>query len=377
MKKLIFFLLSLIIILSLFLYLYLKKATPPVYLTISFVGDIIPHKAVKSVRSGRRTDRTKKYLKIFSYVSNYIKHSDIAVANLESPVASQRLRHDHYRAFNTPKDFLTVLKIVGFDVLNIANNHIFDCRFGGFQQTIKNLYDQSFRVTGLTYDRVPLPLIVTNKGIKVGFIGFTRLINWFGATGVKTNLSLFEREESYEHIKKIKKGLDFLIVSMHWGKEYSTNYTELRQVARSLFSAGADFIMGHHPHILLPVEYENSAKGLKNVVAYSLGNFVANMGRDYESLKSWRVEGRPRRSVILTLRIKKQQNRLSLDSFEVVPVWIHNNYQEFYISGKDKERMICPVDLDDCPQTILSKEQQDFEKREIYRSLKLIQKTNR
>ncbi|MBU1077577.1 MAG: CapA family protein [Spirochaetes bacterium] len=339
--------------------------------SLCFVGDIIPHKMIVYEKKKDSEKLKNKFLGLFSHVSNEISSVDIAFGNMEGPCADQKLKRKHKMAFNAPYEFNWAMKESGFDILNIANNHAMDCKHEGFKQTIHNLKKLSFRVTGYTTnDRSVFTIIETND-IKIGFMGFTTLLNWSLPKDKKTNLSFFkDLDDSLDIIKEADKEVDYLILSIHWGKEYDTRYKEIKKSARKLFAAGVDCIIGHHPHILLPVEYEKDSAGYRNIVAYSLGDFMANIGREYKPLKSPKAEGNPRRSVILKLVLMKTNNRVLAKKLESVPVWIHNNYYAFR-KGKEKKRLIYPLLMEDCPIKILSKTAQTFELKQIRKSLKM------
>ncbi len=331
--------------------------------SICFVGDIIPHQSI--------VKKSKKISNLFTYVSNEISKYDIACGNFEGACADSYLRHYHNRAFNAPRGFLKDLKLAGFDVLNIANNHIYDCQYEGVKQTIYNLQKHSFIISGFAVNEKPYTAIIEKNNIKIGIIGITTILNWlFWGDGI-TNVAYYENlDDSLQYIKEASEKVDYLIVTIHWGKEYKTYLKELRKIAKKILNAGADCIIGHHPHILLPVEYKKDLKGYRNIVAYSLGNFIANMGKGYKTFSSHYKEGAVRRSVIFSLNLSKTIGRAYAVKIKVVPVWIHNNYLNYY-GHKEKERLVFPVLIEDYHEQILSQKAKDFEVQQIYKSLEL------
>ncbi len=331
--------------------------------SICFVGDIIPHQAV--------VKKNRKVPNLFTYVSNEISKYDIAVGNLEGPCAESYLRHYHRRAFNAPQRFLKDLKQAGFDVLNIANNHIYDCQYEGVKQTIYNLQKHSFIISGFATNKMPCIAIIEKNNIKIGIMGITTILNWLFWGEGKTNVAYYENpDDCLEYIKEASKKVDYLIINIHWGEEYKAHLDELRKIAQKIFNAGADCIIGHHPHILLPVEYEKDFKKYKNIAAYSVGNFIANMGREYKTFKSSYKEGSARRSVIFSIHLSKTVGRAYAVKIKAVPVWIHNNYLDYY-GHKTGERLVFPVLIKDYPEQILSAKAKDFEIKQIYRALRL------
>ncbi len=199
----------------------------------------------------------------------------------------------------------------------------------------------------------------------------TLLLNYPSTNKGVTNVCFYKNiEDSLAYIQEAKKNADYLIVSLHWGREYNTNYQKLKKYADKIFAAGADCIIGHHPHILLPIEYEKEESGYKNITAFSLGDFIANIGKEYKTFSSRPHEGRPRRSIILSLLISKIKNKTYTKEIKIIPVWIHNNYLQ-YKKHKEKSRQIFPVLLEDCPPEILSPKEKAFELQQIYKELKL------
>lgn len=340
--------------------------------TICFVGDIIPHKEIV-IRKQDPQQLRKDFVRMFVSVARVINKADIAVGNLEGPVASVELKHKHRMAFNGNEYFLSGLKQAGFDILNIANNHVFDCGYKGFLQTIHNLKQHDFMVTGYTVNEKVQMTVYHKHDIKIGFIGFTFLLNWKALSQVKTNVSYIQDQVPEKLIRDLSTQVDYLIASVHWGEEYKGNTGPLKKAADKFFQAGVDCIIGHHPHILLPIEYLKNNNQYSNIVAYSLGNFMANIGRKYRpfsnSVHGGIPDGPNRRSIILTLEIKKINDRVMVTDIRTDPVWIHNNYYQ-YKAGKEKERWIYPLLLDDVPEAVLSDKEKKYERKLIFKALK-------
>jgi len=333
-------------------------------LSIAFVGDLIPHRAVEmSLKEGKE---------LFFFVKSFLSNHDIVFGNLEAPFAEKRLKYKYERAFNCSTNFIKSIKSSGFNVLNIANNHIYDCRYKGFLETLENLKKYNFFLTGYSINKQPALTVVEKNNIRVGFIGITMLLNNFplrkrGKFGVCYYRKI---EKVLKYVRKYSKEVDFLIVSIHWGEEYDNRYKKLEIIAKKLFNFGADCIIGCHQHILLPIEYSMDKEGYKNIVAYGLGNFIANIGKEYRPDKDLFKVGAPRRSVIFTIELtKKAFLKPKVKNMSIIPVWIHNNYNDFKLK-KCKSRRIFPVILTDKNNFFLPEKIRKREIDLIYKEIK-------
>ena len=159
------------------------------------------------------------------------------------------------------------------------------------------------------------------------------------------------------------------MISPHWGTEYRTNTFIQKENAELLFNAGADCIIGHHPHILLPLEYTRTNGRYERFIAHSLGNFIANIGREYDPGKPVKDQGSPRRSVVLFLTVRVSGEQAYLSEYHTAPVWIHNNYNAFQ-DKKDKERIIMPYMLNSVPEEVLTPSQTSNELGYLWASLR-------
>jgi len=166
---------------------------------------------------------------------------------------------------------LTVIFKKGFDVLNLANNHILDHGYENAKKTEKLLDERGFITIGSPTSPHEKIKIINQKGKKIGFLGYNLC-----EQKNKSNIS-----DIFRDIKNSKKLVDVLVVSLHWGwrNEHMTEPSQEQiLLGRKIVDQGADIILGHHSHVFQPVELY---KG--KVIAHSLGNFIFDM---------WRLENR-------------------------------------------------------------------------------------
>lgn len=241
--------------------------------TIKFTGDIM---------LGRSVMKTMKDLKDFSYPFHYVaaelNNADITIVNLENPVVTNCPEHTSGFTFCTSPEAAAGLAYAGIDMVSLANNHSRNYGNIGLTETIDFLSAYEIKSTGVG----ELETIEKN-GITFGFLGFDYVTPNSAAKDI-------------ELVKNSDKQVDVLIVSPHWGVEYKAKANDWqRDKARELIVAGADIVVGHHPHWVQDADCftrsDASPSVLENIPAdllvqgtvcpnetipvyYSLGNFV-------------------------------------------------------------------------------------------------------
>ncbi len=220
----------------------------------------------------------------FAEIKQRVSAADLAIANLETLVAQG------YKftgpspvkgspKLNAPESYLKAALNCGFDAFVNANNHIFDRKTDGLDKTIQKLDEYKVYHTGAySTGQQREHLIIDVKGISVAVLGYTNFINGNPKEAVMADW--YSEELVSADIKAVRKaGADFIIVYMHWGMENTHNITN-NQIKHAAFiaNAGADIIIGSHPHCLQRTENIETERG-DVPVFYSLGNLVSSMGR--------------------------------------------------------------------------------------------------
>ena len=194
----------------------------------------------------------------FENMKSILKSADIVFANLESQVTDQRGETESPKSnyvFCAPPAAAKALKRGGVTIVSTANNHAFDYSFRGLQETIKYLEEEKIRYVGTSKDSVRAfpPVVIKRRGISVGFLAYTQFVNgndlWWG------RISVFDSVRARRDIASLRSKVDCVVVSFHGGGEYVDRPDEktLRQM-RSLVDAGADLVVGHHPHVPQGIE---------------------------------------------------------------------------------------------------------------------------
>ncbi len=253
--------------------------------SVSFlaVGDNIIYNG--QLREGKKNaekdseyDGDYDFRPMYSNVQDIISSADISFINQET-VMSHRYEPSQYPDFNAPQELGTNLKEIGFDIVNLATNHMLDMWYDGLEDTMDFLEDQDVFFVGAYDDKDDFMniRIIERKGIKIAVVGFTYGTN---TPQKKDNEPLFIPKINDNDIKawisQAETVSDITVVSMHWGKEYSQTPTaEQRRLAQLIADCGGDVIIGHHTHCLQPIEWIYGKNGGKTLCFFSLGNFTS------------------------------------------------------------------------------------------------------
>lgn len=254
------------IISALFLFMPCVAFSAPI--TIVAVGDIMLS------GSGRNTYEKSGYDHPFATLKEILKSGDLVIGNLEAPLTEGgREFHDKKFRFKVPVSAAYALKKSGFTHFSLANNHIMDFGKEGLFSTLKALDSSGILHAGAGADLAGARTVVMYevKGVRTAFLSYSLTYpDEFFANDQRAGTApgyaaLFERD-----IRDAKRSADCVIVSFHWGGEGVERPRSYQiSTARKAIDAGADIVIGHHPHILQGVEYYG-----KGVIFYSLGNFA-------------------------------------------------------------------------------------------------------
>lgn len=260
----------------------------PVSVHILGVGDNLIHTGIFLQASQRATDGGYDFQFTYENVADIIASADIASINQETVMSGGT--PSTYPLFNSPQELGTHLADIGFDVINLSNNHMFDKGESGLQNTINFLSTLDVVVTG-AYDGEDAYLdipVLERDGITFAFVSATQPTNGLSLPS-ESNLvaplieddggavaSNPQVQEFLAQIQRAAEVADVVVANVHWGSEYSYTPSSFQtQVAQLMADAGADIIYGHHPHVIQPIEYLTCEDGRQTIVCYSLGNFIS------------------------------------------------------------------------------------------------------
>ncbi len=212
-------------------------------------------------------------------VAPTLREADIAFANLETPL-SDRARNSG--AFVTPTAFADGLRWAGIDVVSTANNHALDAEGQGLLDTKAALWQAGVGAvgTGRNLEDARRPYIIERKGIKVAFLGYAMFVNaGNSAFALPDHAGVVPLDPFIikEDIRRVRDEVDYVAVSFHWAIENSQDtHPAARAFAHDVIDAGADIILGHHPHVPRGVEIYNG-----KVIFYSFGNLIFGHNHTY------------------------------------------------------------------------------------------------
>lgn len=265
-----------------------EDTEPEVYkkLTFAAVGDNIIYQAgLTDAKNRSDGSRPFNFLPNYTNIAETIASADIAFINQETPLAGEKYGYSDYPLFNSPQSLAEDLITVGFDVIAMANNHMLDMGTNGLADTIayyKTLSDRVTMIGGYENEAdFNTPRIVERDGIKIAFVAFTYATNGLSLSQNSDIYIPYIDDEAIESsIAAAREQADLVFVSMHWGDEnvFQPNNGQKR-VAQLIADCGADVIIGHHPHVIQPMEWLEGEEGNKTLCIYSLGDLIAVMTR--------------------------------------------------------------------------------------------------
>lgn len=245
-------------------------------LLIHFAGDTIfsDKVAVKLKKEG--------YDYPYEYVRELFQNDDLTVLNLETPVTERGVGAENKTfVFKSSPQALPEMAKAGVDAVNLANNHSLDQGIEGLLDTIDHLNANKILHTGAGKNSTEAfaPIYVERKGIKIAICGFSRVIpeeSWAAGKKRAGVAATYNSEQAIKAIQTARQNADLVLVVAHWGKERVTQLEKHQTtLAHEYIDAGADLVIGGHPHVLQGIEkYKNKW------IAYSTGNFIFTKSND-------------------------------------------------------------------------------------------------
>jgi poly-gamma-glutamate synthesis protein (capsule biosynthesis protein) len=263
-------------------------------------------------------------------------------ANLETPVAPDAAKDVREFMFNAPPEAVAALRRAGVDLVSVANNHVFDQGRAGFEETLRRLDELGMPYVGAGPEgRAAGPLHLEAGGLRIAFLGWTYGFNQDGnacppprpGAAPCVQAAALDRERAEEAVRAAAREADAVVVSLHWGVEYQRQpRREDVELARRLADAGALVVLGHHPHVLQPLELYRRADGRTAVIAYSLGNFISNQERKYVHGVTTSI-GAARDAALLRVSLVRRDYgrgvaRVEVAAADYLPLWTENDTVE-------------------------------------------------
>lgn len=249
-------------------------AAEPVRFTIRTVGDILIHSDVYNTANRHAGGEGYDFGPMFDEVRGYLQNADITTANLEVPVAGADYGLSGYPAFNAPPQIVDALKDAGVDVVNNATNHTLDRGGDGVAASVAQLRERGMAYAGGydSWEDKATPRIIDVDGVKVGFLGYSYGTNGIPVpAGREYSVSLIDDTAMPTEIAELDEQTDLTVVMIHMGEEYEPLPVAFqRETAQAAIDAGADLVLGGHPHVVQPFELVAGS----TPVWWSHGNFL-------------------------------------------------------------------------------------------------------
>ncbi len=298
---------------------------------ISFTGDVMMHGPVKSCAYSRTARNNGAIVKngfhhLFEPVTAQLQRGDLTVGNMEFPVKPPFTGKSI--VFNCRPEVVDAMKNAGFDLVTLANNHVLDQGPEGIDTTLRYLDERGIEHVGvqITNKTGSRGYFTTIKDIRIGIIAYTGVHNYPMPRKVRHRYNIndfYHKETVLKDIKQARKDCDFLFMLVHTGTEYRLLPDERdRKLMKEYCLNGVDCVIGHHPHVLQPVEQITAESGRVCTIFYSLGNFISNQ-RYHHTTDDGSMEITTRDSAIVHCRLKRSLGSITA-SYEVVPIYTRN-----------------------------------------------------
>lgn len=240
-------------------------------ISLIMVGDSLIH---GSLYADALVNGNYNFKPMLEEIKPIISTYDLAFYNQESILGGKEIGLSTYPRFNSPYEVGDAFIDAGFNLVSLANNHTLDRGEVAINNSLNYWKDKDVYTAGSNLDEESRNniKIKEEKGIKYALLSYTYWTNGLRVPNGKSYLlDRYDKKLVKKDIESIRDKVDLLMVSMHFGEEYSfTPNNDQKEIAAYLSSLGVDIIIGHHPHVVQPIEFIGDT-----LVIYSLGNFIS------------------------------------------------------------------------------------------------------
>jgi len=299
-----------------------KEIPQPSITTLIAVGDIMPGRTVET-KILKYNDWSYPFRETFQITND----GDIIFGNLESPLIEGSPTPAGKMIFRTDPKIIEGLKFGGFNILSLANNHIKNQGTNGIINTIKVLDEAGIKHTGAgeNITQAEQATIFDINDIKFGILAYldnSFVPSSYGAGENNSGSPFMNLADLKKDISNLKEKTDIIIISMHAGTEYTNNPNQKQiEFAHTAIETGANLVIGHHPHVVQPVEYYKNG-----LIIYSLGNFIFD--------QMWSKETREGAIAKITFYDKE------INKLELIPIKIYDYSQPRVLSEEEGQEIL-------------------------------------
>ncbi len=296
------------------------------------VGDYLIHSSVYKDANRLANGDGYDFKPMISYIKEIVSNYDIAYYNQETILGGSELGLSDYPTFNSPYEAGDAMLDAGFNLVSLATNHTMDSGKKAVENSCKYWQSKENVLTAGSYCSEEERNKINIK--EINNIKYTMLNYTYGTNGMPVandylvnvwptdidNINNPEKDTKYqaykkqvkEDIDKVKDKVDFLIVAMHWGVEYTHEPTAYeKDMASYLASLGVNLIIGTHPHVIQPVTWIDDT-----LVIYSLGNFISAQYQNKSTCTNYKCTTELMTSLKLEKDIKNNQTSVKITNVE-------------------------------------------------------------
>jgi poly-gamma-glutamate synthesis protein (capsule biosynthesis protein) len=291
-----------------------RLAPPLRHATFAFSGDTLPHDPV--IESARRHGGGAfDFSPMFARVAPIIEWAGLAICHLETPVAPEGEALSPAPRYGVPKEIAAGIASGGYDRCSTASNHSLDRGTAGIDATVTALHSVGLSQTGVSRspEESSTPQVLDVAGVAVSHLSYTWSFNGFSLPAAQS-----WRANLIDPQRIVADGAEVVIVSLHWGNEGDSTVTSYqRRVAAEVTRSGlVDLIVGHHAHVVQPIEMVNA-----RWVVFGMGNTLSNM-------PTGAVPGENTQDgIVVTVRIDEQADgSFRVDQPVVYPTWVDREH---------------------------------------------------
>lgn len=296
------------------------------------VGDYLIHSSVYKDANRLANGYGYDFKPMISYIKEIVSNYDIAYYNQETILGGSELGLSDYPTFNSPYEAGDAMLDAGFNLVSLATNHTMDSGKKAVENSCKYWQSKENVLTAGSYCSEEERNKINIK--EINNIKYTMLNYTYGTNGMPVandylvnvwptdidNINNPEKDTKYqaykkqvkEDIDKVKDKVDFLIVAMHWGVEYTHEPTAYeKDMASYLASLGVNLIIGTHPHVIQPVTWIDDT-----LVIYSLGNFISAQYQNKSTCTNYKCTTELMTSLKIEKDIKNNQTSVKITNVE-------------------------------------------------------------
>ena len=288
-------------------------------------GDLLYHDGL--YMSALQEDGSYDFTENFTYVKPWLKQADLVLGDFEGTI-NPDYPLSGYPLFNAPQAVTTAIKDAGYNVMDLAHNHILDSGLEGAFTTADAFKNVGIDPIGVyekpVRDKAPL-LIKNVNGIKIAILSYS-----YGYNGLDSNLtkkevadhlSNLDEKRMKAEIERAEKEADITVIMPQMGVEYRLEPTkEQITLYHKMIDWGADVIFGGHPHVVEPSEVVKK-DGQQKLIIYSMGNFISN--QRIETMDGVDSAKWTERGVLMDLTLEKKNGQTTIKTAQAHPTWVN------------------------------------------------------